>query len=134
MPSIMDHLVVAMIMDAAGEDPAAVEYVAYDAGGRATAGLLSGEIAALSTGSSEAVQLAACGEVKIIGLTARERVDALPDAMMMAEQGLDVQFVNWRRASRLRDFPRTNWPFTRLRSKQWMTSRNGQPYAVVLAL
>ncbi|MEO0700551.1 MAG: tripartite tricarboxylate transporter substrate-binding protein [Pseudomonadota bacterium] len=96
VPGGMDHLVAAMAMEAAGEDPVAVKYVAYDAGGKAMAGLLSGEIAALSTGFSEAVELAKAGEVKIIGITAPERVDAMPDAPTMMEQGLDVEFVNWR--------------------------------------
>jgi putative tricarboxylic transport membrane protein len=60
------------------------------------AALLSGEIAALSTGFSEAVDLANAGEVKIIGVTSDERVDAAPDAMTMKEQGIDTSFVNWR--------------------------------------
>ena len=60
------------------------------------AALLSGEIAALSTGFSEAVDLANAGEVKIIGVTSDARVDAAPDAMTMKEQGIDTEFVNWR--------------------------------------
>lgn len=96
VPGGMDHLVAAMVMKAAGEDPTAVKYIPYDAGGKAMAALLSGEIAALSTGFSEAVELAAAGEVKIVGVTAPERVDAAPDAMTMKEQGIDTEFVNWR--------------------------------------
>jgi len=57
---------------------------------------MSGEISALSTGFSEAVDLANAGEVKIIGVTSDERVDAAPDAMTMKEQGIDTTFVNWR--------------------------------------
>ncbi|MEM0977941.1 MAG: tripartite tricarboxylate transporter substrate-binding protein [Pseudomonadota bacterium] len=96
VPGGMDHLVAAMVMEAAGEDPTAVKYIPYDAGGKAMAALLSGEIAALSTGFSEAVDLAAQGEVKIIGVTADDRVSAAPDAMTMKEQGIDTTFVNWR--------------------------------------
>ncbi|HHG90636.1 MAG TPA: tripartite tricarboxylate transporter substrate binding protein [Devosia sp.] len=96
VPGGMDHLVAAMVMQAAGEDPTAVKYVAYDAGGMAMAGLLSGEIAALSTGFSEAVALAEAGEVKIIGVTSDERIDAAPDVPTMKEQGIDMDFVNWR--------------------------------------
>ncbi len=50
VPGGMDHLVAAMVMQAAGEDPTAVKYIPYDAGGKAMAALLSGEIKALSTG------------------------------------------------------------------------------------
>ena len=70
-----------MVMEAAGRDALSVKYIPYDAGGKAMAALLSGEIAALSTGFSEAVDLAAAGEIKIIGVTSAERVGAAPDAM-----------------------------------------------------
>ena len=83
-------------MEVAGKDALGVKYIPYDAGGKAMAALLSGEIAALSTGFSEAVDLANQGEVKIIGVTAEERVDAAPDAQTMKEQGIDTTFVNWR--------------------------------------
>ncbi len=96
VPGGMDHLVAAMAMQAAGEDPTAFNYIPYDAGGEAMAGLLSGEIDALSTGFSEAVALAQQGEVRILGVTSEERVDAYPDAPTMMEQGLDTTFVNWR--------------------------------------
>ena len=96
VPGGMDHLVAAMVMQSAGEDPTAFNYIPYDAGGAAMAGLLSGEIQALSTGFSEAVTLAQQGEVRILGVTADERVDAFGDAPTMKEQGLDTTFVNWR--------------------------------------
>ena len=96
VPGGMDHLVAAMVMEAAGKDALGVKYIPYDAGGKAMAALLSGEIAALSTGFSEAVDLANAGEVKIIGVTAEERVAAYGDAMTMKEQGIDTTFVNWR--------------------------------------
>ena len=96
VPGGMDHLVAAMVMEAAGKDALGVKYVAYDAGGKAMAALLSGEIKALSTGFSEAVALAKAGEVKILGVTSDERVDAFADAPTMKEQGIDTNFVNWR--------------------------------------
>ena len=82
VPGGMDHLVAAMVMKAAGEDPVGVNYIPYDAGGTAMAGLLSGEIKALSTGFSEAVALATAGEVRIIGVTAPDRVAAFADALL----------------------------------------------------
>ncbi len=95
VPGGMDHLVAAMAMEAAGEDPTGFNYIPYDAGGAAMAGLLSGEIQALSTGFSEAVALADQGEVRILGVTAPERIEG-SDAPTMMEQGVDVEFVNWR--------------------------------------
>ena len=96
VPGGMDHLVAAMVMEAAGKDALNVKYIPYDAGGKAMAALLSGEIKALSTGFSEAVALAQAGEVKIIGVTSEERVPAMDSAMTMKEQGIDTTFVNWR--------------------------------------
>lgn len=95
-PGSMDHLVAAQAMEAAGEDPTKVKYIAYDAGGKAMAALLSGEIKALSTGFSEAVALAKAGEVRVIGMTGDKRNDALPSAPTLKEQGYDMEFVNWR--------------------------------------
>ena len=83
-------------MEAAGKNALDLKYIPYDAGGKAMAALLSGEIKALSTGFSEAVALAQAGEVKIIGVTSEKRVDAYGDAPTMKEQGIDTTFVNWR--------------------------------------
>ena len=96
VPGGMDHLVAAMVMQAAGANPTKVKYVAYDAGGKAMAGLLSGEISALSTGFSEAVAMAKAGKANIIGVTSNDRVGALKEAKTMKEQGIDTYFVNWR--------------------------------------
>ncbi len=96
VPGGMDHLVVAQAMQAADQDPTKVKYIPYDAGGKAMAALLSGEIQALSTGFSEAVGLANAGEVRIIGVTSAERNDAAPSAATMMEQGYNMEFVNWR--------------------------------------
>ncbi|NBD31148.1 MAG: tripartite tricarboxylate transporter substrate binding protein [Alphaproteobacteria bacterium] len=96
VPGGMDHLVAAMVMQAAGEAPTELNYIPYDAGGKAMAGLLSGEIDALSTGFSEAIALADQGEVRILGVTAEERVPAYDTAPTFMEQGIDMSFVNWR--------------------------------------
>jgi putative tricarboxylic transport membrane protein len=96
VPGGLDHLVAASVMQAAGEDPTAFNYIPYDAGGAAMAGLLSGEIQALSTGFSEAIALADQGEVRILGVTSPERVPAYDSAPTMIEQGLDTTFINWR--------------------------------------
>ena len=92
----MDHLVAALIMKGAGGEPTSVKYIPYDAGGKAMAGLLSGEIQALSTGFSEAVALAEQGEVTILCVTAEERIADKPDYPTCKESGSDATFVNWR--------------------------------------
>ena len=90
----MDHLIGALAFQAAGADPNAVAYIPYDAGGKALAGLLSGETQIISTGLGEL--MGARDQVRIIGITAPDRVGDAPDAPTLKEQGYDVQFVNWR--------------------------------------
>jgi len=70
----MDHLVPAMAVEAAGGDPLKLVYIPYDAGGKAMAGLLSGDTQVLSTGFSEALGLARQGEVRILAVTSEERL------------------------------------------------------------
>ncbi|WP_421715547.1 tripartite tricarboxylate transporter substrate binding protein [Arcobacter arenosus] len=89
----MDHLVAAQIFKAAGGNPKAVRYVPYDAGGKALAGLLTGEVDVLSTGLGEVLEKHKKGEVKIIGITSDEGVDGIPS---FKEMGVDAYFANWR--------------------------------------
>jgi len=90
----MDHLIGALAFQEAGANPNDVIYVPYDAGGKALAGLLSGETQILSTGLGEV--MGARDVVRIIGITAPERVSDAPEVPTLKEQGFDVQFVNWR--------------------------------------
>ena len=92
----MDHLVAAMAFKAAGGDARKLKYVAYDAGGKAMAGILSGEAHVLSTGFSEPLALAEAGEVRILAITGDERSATAPDVPTLKELGYDATFVNWR--------------------------------------
>ncbi|MEM8650506.1 MAG: tripartite tricarboxylate transporter substrate-binding protein [Pseudomonadota bacterium] len=93
----MDHLIAALVMKNAGAEPTKVKYIPYDAGGKAMAGLLSGEIKALTTGFGEAVELARQGEVKILCVTSLERNAAYQEAPTCDEAGsAGTNFVNWR--------------------------------------
>ncbi|SEA40323.1 putative tricarboxylic transport membrane protein [Desulfuromusa kysingii] len=92
----MDHLVPAMIIKAAGGNPLDLGYIPYDAGGKAMAGLLSGDIKVLATGFSEALGLANQGEVRIIAVTSEERLAQAPGVQTVKESGIDVTFANWR--------------------------------------
>ena len=89
----MDHLVAAQIFKAAGADPKSVRYIPYDAGGKALAGLLTGEVDVLSTGLGEVLEKHMKGELKIIGVTSDESVQGIPSFKSM---GTDAYFANWR--------------------------------------
>lgn len=89
----MDHLNAAQIFKAAGGDPKEVRYVPYDAGGKALAGLLTGEVQMLSTGLGEVLDKHKKGQVRIIGVTSIEPVEGIPSFISM---GVDAYFANWR--------------------------------------
>ncbi len=89
----LDHLVPAMAMKAMGLDPKQVAYVPYDAGGKALAGLLSGETELLTTGFGEAIGPHRDGQIRIIAVSSVQRIDGIPT---LKEQGADVEFANWR--------------------------------------
>ncbi len=92
----LDHLVPAAAIKAEGLDPKALRYIAYDAGGKAMAGLLSGEAAILSTGLGEALEMSKAGQIRILAITAEERVADAPDVPTLKEMGNNTVFANWR--------------------------------------
>lgn len=92
----MDHLVAALAFKKSGVDARQLRYIPYNAGAKAMVGLLSGETQLLSTGLSEAIALSAQGEVRILAITARDRVNYAADVPTLREEGIDVEFTNWR--------------------------------------
>lgn len=91
-----DHFVIAKALQLGGGDPRAVVYVAYDGGGKAMAGLLTGETTALSTGLSEAIEMHRAGEARILAVTAPARLPELIEVPTLIDQGIDFSFANWR--------------------------------------
>ncbi len=91
-----DHLVVASALQATERDPRPALYIPYDGGGRAMAGLLTGETDLLSTGYGEAVDMARSGTIRIIAVAAPERLPGAPDVPTLNEQGTPFEFANWR--------------------------------------
>jgi len=92
----LDHLVPAAAIKAEGLDPKKLRYIPYDAGGKAMAGLLSGEAQLLSTGLGEALEMSKAGQVRILAITAPERLKDAPDVPTLVEMGNPTVFANWR--------------------------------------
>jgi putative tricarboxylic transport membrane protein len=92
-----DHIVAAMIVKGFGADPRSTKYIPYDAGGKAMAGLLSGEVQALSSGFGEVIDLARQGWVRILCIASEQRMTTVPDIPTCVEAGAEgAVFVNWR--------------------------------------
>ncbi len=97
VPGGTDHIVAAMMVRDGGGDPRSTKYIPYDAGGKALAGLLSGEVAALSSGYSEVIDLARQGWIRILCIAALQRLPEAPDVPSCSEVGAPgAMFVNWR--------------------------------------
>lgn len=92
----LDHLSASAAMQAAGGNPRDVAYIPYDAGGKALAGLLSGEIDALSTGLGEVITPHREGQLRVLAIAAPEPLDVLTDVPTFKEAGYDHVFANWR--------------------------------------
>lgn len=91
-----DHFVLARALQLAGGDPRMVNYLSYDGGGRAMAGILSGEATVLSTGLSEAIQMQRSGLIRILAVTAPAPLSDAPDLPILKRQGINLEFANWR--------------------------------------
>ena len=92
-----DHIVAAMMAKSMGIAPTSIKYIPYDAGGKAMVGLLSGEVAALSSGYGEVVDLVEQGWVRLLCIASNERLGAAPETPTCNEAGVPgLVFVNWR--------------------------------------
>lgn len=92
----LDHIIAAIAIRALGEDPKKLVYVPYDSGGKALVGLLTGETQALSTGYGEALDQMRAGQLRILAVTAPQRLPEIPQVPALTEFASDATFTNWR--------------------------------------
>lgn len=94
-PGGPDHLAPMLMAEAAGIEPAAVNYVPFDGGGELLASVLGGKVAFGVSGVGEYRDQIESGELRLLATTGPERITGL-DAPTLTEAGLDVEFTNWR--------------------------------------
>ncbi|WP_170006182.1 tripartite tricarboxylate transporter substrate binding protein [Bacillus fonticola] len=96
-PGSMDHVQFIQIAKAAGVDIKNIKYVSAPDGGGLTQ-LLNGSVQVYSTGVAETVEQVKAGKIKVLGITAPERLEGevLSEFPTAIEQGIDATFVNWR--------------------------------------
>ena len=83
----LDHIVLALALDAAGVDAKPVRYLPYDGGGKAMLALLGGEVDVLSTGLGETVAAIEAGQARPLAVTTAQRVAVIADTPTFAELG-----------------------------------------------
>ena len=90
-----DHILVGLIAQAVGVDPAKINYIAHSGGGEATAAILSGAVSAGVSGVSEFTDQVEAGQMRILAVSSDERMESI-DAPTIKEAGVDVSLINWR--------------------------------------
>lgn len=90
-----DHILIGLMAQAAGIEPAGVNYVAHAGGGEALAAILSGAVTAGVSGLSEFRDQVDAGEMRLLGVSSDEPLEGV-DAPTITDAGLDVVLSNWR--------------------------------------
>lgn len=90
-----DHILAALITQAAGADPSKVNYVAYSGGGEALAAMLGGQVTAGISGYGEWQGQIKSGDLRALAISYPEPIEGIA-AQPLKAQGVDVELVNWR--------------------------------------
>ncbi len=90
-----DHILAALVARAAGGDASKVNYVPFSGGGEALAEMLGGRVTAGVSGYNEFESQIKAGKLRALGLSSGARMAGV-DVPTLKEQGMDVEFVNWR--------------------------------------
>ncbi|WP_128254243.1 Bug family tripartite tricarboxylate transporter substrate binding protein [Falsirhodobacter deserti] len=90
-----DHILAALVTQAAGQDPAKVNYVAYSGGGEALAAMLGGQVTAGISGYGEWQGQIESGDLRALAISYPEPIEGI-DAQPLKAQGYDIELVNWR--------------------------------------
>ncbi|GAB3477180.1 Bug family tripartite tricarboxylate transporter substrate binding protein [Nocardiopsis coralliicola] len=91
-----DHILAGLAAQTGGVDPGAVNYIPFAGGAQALTSLLSGEIAVGVSGYNEFSDQIEAGNLRVLGVSADERVDGLEEFPTLPEQGVDAVLPNWR--------------------------------------
>jgi putative tricarboxylic transport membrane protein len=93
----IDHLAAAKMLKQAGVDPKAMQYIAYDGGGKAMAGLLGNEVQCLVMPYTEALTQIRGNQVRLLALMNDKRAPEVPQVPTLGEIGVpDATLANVR--------------------------------------
>jgi putative tricarboxylic transport membrane protein len=90
-----DHILAALVAKAAGGDAAKLNYVPFSGGGEALAEMLGGRVAAGVSGYNEFESQIKAGKLRALGIASGKRMAGV-EVPTLKEQGMDVEFANWR--------------------------------------
>ena len=92
-----DHLVFLQLAKTFGINPKDIKFIVYPgAGGEIIPALLGGHIKATVIGLAEVQEQHKAGKMRVLGISADQRIEAMPEVPTYKEQGLNVVFPHWR--------------------------------------
>jgi putative tricarboxylic transport membrane protein len=92
-----DQILLGLMAQEVGADPAKTKYLAYSGGGEAKSAILSGSVAALITGLGEIVDQVEAGKVRLLAVSSditQKIAGETPPTLKGS--GFDVEITNWR--------------------------------------
>jgi putative tricarboxylic transport membrane protein len=105
----VDQITLALLAQAADVPVADLNYIPQASGAETVTGVINGTLAAGISGVSEFAQFAEQGRIRLLGVTASERVANLDDVPTFKEAGFDVEIGNWRGFLGAPDMPEDNY-------------------------
>ena len=90
-----DQILAGLLADAVGVSPRRVNYIAFSGGGESMSAILGGQVSVGINGLAELAPQIDAGTVRVLGISSAERLPGLA-APTLREQGVDVEFENWR--------------------------------------
>lgn len=96
-PGNHNHVVISMVMKAAGADPRKAKVVIQKSGGDGATAMLGGHIDVLVGSPANVLPHLHAGKVRVIGMSAPQRQSGATAALpTLKEQGIDSVFYSWR--------------------------------------
>jgi len=90
-----DHILVGLLAQAAGVDPAAINYVPHAGGGEAVTNILNGSMTVGVSGVSEFADQVEAGEMRWLAVSGEAAPEGV-DSPTITDAGFDVVLENWR--------------------------------------
>jgi putative tricarboxylic transport membrane protein len=90
-----DHMLAALVTQAAGAEASKINYVAFSGGGEALAAMLGGQVTAGISGYGEWQGQIESGDLRALAISYPEPIEGIA-AQPLKAQGIDVELVNWR--------------------------------------
>jgi putative tricarboxylic transport membrane protein len=90
-----DQILAGLVAKAVGVEPRRVTYIAFSGGGESLSAILGGQVSAGINGLAEFAPHIEAGTLRVLAISSGQRLPGL-DAPTLREQGVDVEFENWR--------------------------------------